>query len=66
MGEGYIEQITISTDRCNKHLLNTYGGGEYKHLSRNDVPLMRHLGMTEEQVNTLLAEKPIRLLPFRR
>jgi phosphotriesterase-related protein len=64
--KGYIDQITISTDRCNKHLLRAYGGGGYEHILRNDVPLMRHLGMTEEQINTLLVENPKRLLPFRK
>jgi phosphotriesterase-related protein len=60
--KGYIEQITIATDRCNKYLLTSYGGGGYEHILRNDVPLMKTLGMTEEQINTLLVENPKRLL----
>ena len=59
---GYIEQITIATDRCNKYLLTSYGGGGYEHILRNDVPLMKTLGMTEKQINTLLVENPKRLL----
>lgn len=60
--EGYIERITIATDRRTKHLLTAYGGGGYEHLLRNDVPLMKNLGMNDEQIDTLLIENPKRLL----
>jgi len=60
--EGYIEQITVATDRCTKHLLTAYGGGGYEHLLRNDVPLMKNMGMNDEQIDTLLIENPKRLL----
>jgi phosphotriesterase-related protein len=62
--EGYIRQITISTDRCYKSMLTEYGGGGYGHILKNDLPLMRHFGMTDEQINTLLVENPKRLLPL--
>lgn len=64
--EGYIEQIAIASDRCNKYLLTSYGGGGYEHILRNDVPLMKVLGMDEQQIRTLLVENPKRLLPFAR
>ena len=60
--EGYISQVTIASDRCNKYLLTAYGGGGYEHILRNDVPLMRTLGMKEEHIQTLLVENPKRLL----
>ena len=62
--EGYIHQITLSSDRCFKSGLCSYGGGGYGHILKNDLPLMRHLGMTDEQINTLLVENPQRLLPL--
>jgi phosphotriesterase-related protein len=64
--EGYISQITIATDRCNKYLLTAYGGGGYEHILRNDVPLMRMLGMSEDQIRTLLVENPKRLLTMQK
>jgi phosphotriesterase-related protein len=60
--EGYLERITVSGDRCYKYLLTSYGGGGYEHLLRNDVPLMKSLGMTTEQIGALLIENPKRLL----
>jgi phosphotriesterase-related protein len=60
--EGSLERITVSGDRCYKYLLTSYGGGGYEHILRNDVPLMRSLGMTAEQIRVLLIENPKRLL----
>ncbi len=62
--EGYIDQIAIGSDRCYKYLLTSYGGGGYEHLLRNDVPLMKILGMKQEQIHTLLVQNPKRLLPL--
>jgi phosphotriesterase-related protein len=60
--EGYIERITIATDRCTKHFPSTYRGGGYERPLRNDVPLMKNLGMNDEQIDKLLIENPKRLL----
>jgi len=62
INEGYIDQITISSDRCYKYLLTSYGGGGYEHILRNDVPLMKTLGMSEEHIHTLMVHTPKRLL----
>lgn len=64
INEGYIEQITIASDHCYKYLLTSYGGGGYDHILRNDVPLMKIIGMTKEQIHTLLFKNPKRLLTF--
>jgi phosphotriesterase-related protein len=64
--EGYIERITIGSDRCYKYLLTSYGGGGYEHILRNDVPLMKVLGMNDEQIHTLLVQNPKRLLPLKK
>jgi phosphotriesterase-related protein len=60
--KGYSARITVSGDRCYKYLLTAYGGGGYEHILRNDVPLMRSLGMTSDQIRALLIENPKRLL----
>jgi phosphotriesterase-related protein len=62
---GYINQISIASDHCFKHLLTSYGGGGYDHILRNDVPLMKINGMGDEIINHLLVENPKRLLAFR-
>lgn len=63
--KGFINQIAIASDHCFKHLLTSYGGGGYDHIIRNDVPLMKINGMTDEQINHILIENPKRLLPFK-
>ena len=36
----------------------------YAHILLNAVPLMRHKGISDEQIHTLLVENPRRLLAF--
>jgi phosphotriesterase-related protein len=64
INNGFINQITISTDICLKHLLASYGGGGYDHILRNVLPLMRINGLSNEEIDTLLIENPKRMLPF--
>ena len=62
--EGYLNQILVSSDHWTKHMLRHYGGWGYDHILTSVVPLMRHKGMSDEQINTLLMENPKRVLPF--
>lgn len=62
--KGYIKQIVISSDRCHKHLLRTYGGGGYSHIIRHDLKLMKINGIDEAEINEIVIENPKRLLQF--
>ncbi len=62
--EGFLDQILISMDLCEKHRLWRYGQSGYAHILDNVVPLMREKGMTEEHIHALLVENPKRLLQF--
>ena len=53
-----IEKILVSTDRCLKTELVSYGGFGYAHILKNIIPLMKRLGFSEKQINTLIAENP--------
>ena len=64
IGEGFIKQILIATDHCQKYHLTSYGGGGYDHIIRNAIPLMKINGMDDEKINTILIENPKRLLAF--
>lgn len=62
---GYIDQILISQDNCNKHRLWHYGGPGYAHILENVVPyIMRGRGMTKQQIQTIMVNNPKRLLQF--
>ena len=62
--KGYIGQILISSDHCQKFQLASYAGCGYDHILRNAVPLMKINGMTEDQINTILVENPKKILAF--
>jgi phosphotriesterase-related protein len=62
--EGYLSQILLSGDHWTKHMLRRYGGWGYDHILTNVVPLMRHKGMSHDQIHTLLVENPKRVLTF--
>ena len=58
MDMGYLKQILISQDTCQKVMLARWGGHGYSHILENVVPLMRVYGYTEEQIHTLTIENP--------
>jgi len=63
--DGFINQILLGGDICFKCSLAAYGGFGYAHIINNLIPLMRHKGMTEEQIHTLTVENPTQFLQFR-
>jgi phosphotriesterase-related protein len=62
--QGYLNQILISQDICNKSSLCTYGGWGYAHILRDTLPVMRHKGFSEKEIQTILIDNPRRLLTF--
>lgn len=61
---GFISQIVIGQDVCFKDQLRYYGGYGYAHLLDNVGPLMRAMGFTDDEIETLLIENPRRFLTF--
>jgi len=61
---GYLNQILIAQDDCMKCQLLRYGGHGYAHILRNIVPLMLAVGITREQIHTIMVENPKRMLQF--
>jgi phosphotriesterase-related protein len=64
--KGYQKKILVGHDICIKDSLIAYGGYGYAHLLNNATPLMRAMGMTDEQINALLVDNPKRFLTFTR
>ncbi|MFC1984512.1 phosphotriesterase [Chloroflexota bacterium] len=64
ISEGYLNHILISHDVCFKSGYVTYGGCGYAHILRNVVPWMRQMGISDEQIHTLMVENPKRILSF--
>ena len=59
---GNLEKILISQDVCFKVCLTKWGGYGYAHILENIVPGLRQVGVTEEQIHTILIENPKRFL----
>ena len=59
---GHIDQVTISLDMCRKYHLKKYGGHGFAFLMDCFVPLLREVGLTDEEVDHILVENPKRIL----
>ena len=62
--KGYLNQILISHDICNKIRLARFGGLGYAHILNNIVPIMKQKGMTEDQIQIITVENPKRAFVF--
>ena len=51
---------------CNKKQLTANGGGGYAHILKDLVPRLRHLGVTDQDLRTIMEDNPRRLFPLRR
>jgi len=62
--EGYLSQILLSMDVCQKSRLHWHGGHGYDHVVKTFVPLLMKEGVSESAIRTMLTENPRRLLAF--
>ncbi len=60
--KGYVNQILISHDICQKHQLRRYGGFGYSHIPVNGVRILRHVGIEDKEISTILRENPRKIL----
>ena len=56
--EGYLRQILLACDVCLKNLLHKYGGWGYDHVLTNIVPMLEEVGLTDDQIKTMLVANP--------
>ncbi|MEG1812596.1 MAG: hypothetical protein RR296_05285 [Clostridia bacterium] len=62
IARGYTSQLLLSCDICLKSLLHAYGGWGYDHVLTHIVPMLREVGVTQEQVDEMLITNPARWL----
>ncbi len=55
---GWAKKILLSTDTCRQSQLRRNGGRGYGFLMRSFLPRLRALGVTEEQIRSMLVEAP--------
>jgi phosphotriesterase-related protein len=59
---GHLERVVISHDICYRTRLTRFGGHGYGHIFRNVVPMMRRRGYSENEIDSILAHNPQKLL----
>lgn len=62
--QGYLERILLSQDVFMKQDHVSFGGKGYAHILTSTVPLMRHKGITDKQIYTMMVENPQRAFSF--
>ena len=62
--KGYLDQILLSQDICNKMQQRAYGGWGYAHILENTLPVMLAKGITREQIHTMMVDNPKRMFTF--
>jgi phosphotriesterase-related protein len=55
---GFADRILITNDLCFKTMLHRYGGWGYDHIVTHIVPMLLEVGVTRQQVDTLIVENP--------
>ncbi|PLR75734.1 phosphotriesterase-related protein [Bacillus sp. V3-13] len=59
--KGYGESLLLSQDVFLKILLKTYGGWGYSHILENFVPRLKRMGVSQQEINTILIDNPRRV-----
>jgi phosphotriesterase-related protein len=65
LAAGHASQLILSQDVCAKTRLRTFGGWGYDHVLEHVVPLLRELGVGDEDLTEVLEANPRRLLTVR-
>ncbi|HKM76647.1 MAG TPA: phosphotriesterase-related protein [Candidatus Bathyarchaeia archaeon] len=61
---GYLSQMLLSHEVCQKISFKTYGGWGFDHISTHILPMLRNRGITQEQIDEMTIENPKRILAF--
>lgn len=62
--QGYLKQMLLSHDVWIKTRYASYGGAGYAYILLHASRLMRRIGITDEQIQTMMVENPKRILAF--
>ena len=58
---GYLPNILLSTDICRRQDLKSFGSYGYVHLFETFIPKLKKLGITDDEINTVLIDNPKRI-----
>jgi phosphotriesterase-related protein len=61
---GFTDRILLSQDICTRIQWKAYGGTGFSFIQEQFIPYLKHLGVTDAQINTIMVENPKRVLTF--
>ncbi len=61
---GFVGQLLLSHDLCDRFQWRRFGGGGYSHLLRFVVPIMLYEGISQAAIDQMVIANPARLLTF--
>jgi phosphotriesterase-related protein len=64
LNRGYAKHLMISHDVWEKMYLRKWGGYGYAHIAERIVPLLKHRGISDNQISTLTIENPKRIFSW--
>jgi len=62
IGAGYVDQLLVSHDISEPQMLRRYGGSGFTYISDFFLPYLKTLGVTDEEIRTIMVENPRRVL----
>lgn len=62
LDSGFIDKVLLSQDVFVKTNLRAYGGWGYDHILTNVVPMLNRIGVTEDQIHTMMVANPREVL----
>lgn len=62
---GYLDKLLISHDMAYKFRFSRFGGYGLTHLLKNIKPRLNKLGVSDDEIRTMLVENPKKVLPFK-
>jgi phosphotriesterase-related protein len=64
IAQGYEKQLLLSLDVCLKQHLHCYGGKGYDHLQTSFLPLLKQLGVKDEQIANMTLVNTVQALSY--
>jgi predicted metal-dependent phosphotriesterase family hydrolase len=62
---GYLDHLLISQDVCFTKCYIKNGGYGYAHILNDIVPQLKSVGITDQQIHTMMVENPKKVFPFK-
>ncbi|PLR86552.1 phosphotriesterase-related protein [Bacillus canaveralius] len=64
LDKGYVNQLMLSCDITKKSYLKVNGGFGYEYLFTDFLPQLKELGISQEEITTMMVDNPRRFLSF--